>query len=325
MVEFEEFAAKLPRERTVEFTSPEELEETLSQAGIEQPTLQLEKGEFRARLAMSSTNHADLFSDRYSTAISMQLKVPENAVGLLFPRSASGHFLANGEDVGNDRLLVFAGGCGADISGPPLIGSEAISMPETRFIELTEVLCPTADTPENIAILEGDPVQLHSLRTAVRDLIARPESDVHDEDVANVVAETIAWMGDSCCQWEPEHLTVSKARTRVARLAHDYIEDHYAEAVHLADLCRVTGVGCRTVQRSFREYFDITVSDYLKTVRLDSARRQLASANQEETSVTRIALDSGYEHLGRFSVDFHRRFGQLPRDVLKQDDRPKRN
>ena len=324
-MEFEEFSATLPRERAVEFTSPEELEEAFRPDGIEQPTRQLEKGDFRVRLATSQTNYAELFSDRYSTAVSMQLAPQENSVGLVFPRSASGHFLANGEDVGNDKLIVFADGCGAHISGPPLIGSEAIAMPKTQFLELIDVLCPTVDKPEVTAILDGDPVQLHALRGAVGDLVARPESDVHDVDVANVVAETIAWMGDSCGQWEADHLSVSSARTRVARLAHDYIEDNYAEAVHMADLCRVTGVGSRTVQRSFREYFDITVSNYLRTVRLDSARRQLASANREETSVTRIAMDSGYEHLGRFSVDFHRRFGQLPRNVLEKTAGPHRH
>ena len=324
-MEFEEFSATLPRERTVEFTSPEELEEALRQDGIEQPTRQLEKGDFRARLATSLTNDAELFSDRYSTAISMHLAPQENTVGLVFPRSASGHFQANGENVGNDKLIVFADGCGADISGPPLIGSEAIALSKTQFMEFTDVLCPTADKPEVTAILDGDPVQLHALRRAVRDLVARPESDVHDEDVANVIAETIAWMGDSCCKWEPDHLTVTKDRIRVAKSAHEYIEDHYAEAVHIVDLCRVTGVGCRTVQRSFREYYDFTVSNYLKTVRLDSARRQLASADREETSVTRIAMDSGYYHLGRFSVDFHLRFGRLPRNVLQKTTGPHRH
>ena len=317
-MEFEQFAATLPRERTVEFTSPEELEEALRQYGIEQPTHQLRAGHFKARLATSTTNHAELFSDRYSTAVSMQLKAPENAVGIMFPRSASGHLVANGEDVGNDKLLFFPAGCSANISGPPLIGSEAIVMPETQFVELTGVLCPAADRPEVMSIFDGDPVLLHSLRTAVRELVAQPESDVHDEDVANVVAETIAWIGDSCCLCESDHFAVSKARTRVARLAHAYIDDHYSDAVHMADLCRVTRVGCRTVQRSFREYFHVTVSDYLRTIRLDAARRQLAAARREETSVTRVAMDSGYEHLGRFSIDFHRRFGELPRNVLEK-------
>jgi len=315
-VDYEEFAAALPRERMVEFTSPEELEEAFHQIGVDQPTRQLKRGDFRARLAMSSTKYADLFADRYSTAISLQLKLPPEVVGFLIPRSASGHFVANGEDVGNDMLLVFAGGCEADISGPPLIGSEAIAIPESRFIELTEALCPTADRPEVTAIFDGDPVQLHALRKALGDLVTRPESDVHVEDVANVVAEAIAWMGDSCSQWEPHYLTVNAARTRVAKLVQAYIEEHYAEAVHIEDLCRVTTVGARTVQRSFREYFDLTVSNYVKIVRLDSARRQLASAHKEETSVTRIAMDNGCSHLGRFSIEFRERFGQSPKQTL---------
>ncbi len=313
---YDEFAANLPCERTMEFISPEELEEVFHQAGVDQPTRQLERGDFRARLAMSSSKYADLFSDRYSTAISLQLKLPPDTVGFLFPRSASGHFVANGEDVGNDKLLVLAGGREADISGPALVGSESIGIPETRFIEMTEILCPTADRPEVTTILDGDPAQLHTLRKAVTDLVSGAESDMHDEDLANVVAETIAWMGDSCCQREQDYLTVYAARTRIARLARDYIEDHYSEAVHIADLCRITKVGSRTVQRSFREYFDMTVSDYLKSVRLDSARRQLAAAHQEETTVTNIAMDNGCPHLGRFSVEFRERFGQSPRQTL---------
>jgi len=109
---------------------------------------------------------------------------------------------------------------------------------------------------------------------------------------------------------------VSAARIRVAKLVQVYIEEHYGEAVHIEDLCRVSGVGARTVQRSFREYFDLTVSNYLKTVRLDSARRQLAAAHQEEATVTRIAMDNGCTHLGRFSVEFNRRFGQSPKQTL---------
>ena len=313
---YDEFAANLPCERTMEFISPEELEEVFHQAGVDQPTRQLERGDFRARLAMSSSKHADLFSDRYSTAISLQLKLPPDTVGFLIPRSASGHFVANGEDVGNDKLLVLAGGREADISGPALVGSESIGIPETRFIELTEILCPTADRPEVTTILDGDPAQLHTLRKAVTDLVAGAESDIHDEDLVDVVAATIAWAGDSCCQREQDYLTVYAARTRIARLARDFIEDHYSEAVHIADLCRITKVGSRTVQRSFREYFDMTVSDYLKSVRLDSARRQLAAAHQEETTVTNIAMDNGCPHLGRFSVEFRERFGQSPKQTL---------
>jgi transcriptional regulator GlxA family with amidase domain len=81
-------------------------------------------------------------------------------------------------------------------------------------------------------------------------------------------------------------------------------------------------VGVRTLQRCFREYFNITVSNYLKAVRLDSARRELVAAHHSNTSVTRIAMQNGCTHLGRFSVEFRERFGQSPRQALAMH-RPK--
>jgi transcriptional regulator GlxA family with amidase domain len=105
-------------------------------------------------------------------------------------------------------------------------------------------------------------------------------------------------------------------RFHVAKIAQDYIESHYQEAVHIEDLCRVSRVGVRTLQRYFREYFDVPVSQYLKTVRLDSARRELVAANSSEASVTTIAMTHGCTHLGRFSVEFRERFGVSPYEVL---------
>jgi len=315
-VEYEDFAATLPPERTVAFTSPEELEEVFDQAGIDQPTRQLERGDFRARLAMLNTKYADLISDRYSTAVSLQLRLPPDTVGFLFPRSASGHFVANGEDIGNDSLLVFASGCEADISGPALIGADSIAMPESLFVELIEALCPTADRPEVTAIFDGDPVRLHALGQTVADLVGQAESDVHEKDVANVVAEAIVWMGNSLGQQTTDRLSSLSARNLIARLSRDYIEEHYFEAVHIADLCRVSAAGYRTVQRSFSEHFQITVSDYLKLVRLDSARRELEAADPRDETVTNAAMNNGYYHLGRFSIEFRDRFGISPSEVL---------
>lgn len=313
---YDEFVSGLPSERTMEFTSAEEMEEALRQCGVEQPIRQLGSGRFRSALAVQSTAHADLFSDRYNVAMSIRLESPPGTFCLLFPRSASEHFVVNGENVGNDKLIVVANGCDTDIVVPSLAGSEAIVIPETRFIEMTEVLCPTANLIEGTVIIDGDIVRLHQLRHTVADLVAQPESDVQGGDVANVIAQTIAWMGESCSQWGPGQIAANQDQIRVAKLAQEYIEAHYSQAVHVKDLCRVTGVGVRTLQRCFREYFNLTVSNYLKTVRLDSARRELLAADPSGTSVTRIAMENGCPHLGRFSVEFRERFGQLPRETL---------
>ena len=117
----------------------------------------------------------------------------------------------------------------------------------------------------------------------------------------------VASPDDDCC---------SAPNLCVARQAKAYIDAHYMDAVHIKDLCRVTGVGVRTLQRCFRECLNITGSNYLKTVRLEAARRELAASSRDDTSVTTIAMHNGYTHLGRFSVEFRERYGVSPRELL---------
>ena len=106
--------------------------------------------------------------------------------------------------------------------------------------------------------------------------------------------------------------------SKIARSARDIVEASFRSQVFIADLCGETGVGVRTLQRCFKEYFDLTLTDYLKTVRLDFAFRALNAAHPVDNSVTRIALKSGFTHLGRFSTAFRNRFGILPSDLLEK-------
>lgn len=150
--------------------------------------------------------------------------------------------------------------------------------------------------------------------------MAHSELDSSEEEAANIVASSIVWMGESSKQHSPIEISERVACIRVAKIAQRYVESHYQESVHIEDLCRVTGVGARTMQRCFRKYFDMSVSTYLKTLRLDSARRELLAAHSSEVTVTDIAMLNGCTHLGRFSVEFREQFSESPHEVL--DSRP---
>ena len=75
-------------------------------------------------------------------------------------------------------------------------------------------------------------------------------------------------------------------------------------------------MGVRTLQRCFREYFDLTITEYVKTVRLDAARRKLAATDPVRESVSSIAVQHGFSHFGRFSVEYRERFAESPRETL---------
>ena len=311
----EKISSDLLRKR-IRFTSAEEQEEALQLYGINQNTRQLGKGKYRFDLAAHSTEQADLFSGRFRTAVSITLEPAVNTVRFLFPVSAYGQYLASGENVANDKLVVLPSGSGTDIVSSDRAGAEAIAVPDSRYIEMVEALCPTIVRPERMTVIEGNTAQLHALRRAVLSIVTDPDFEPHHEQVVNVVAATIAWMGHFSSHGRPEGSLVNGARTRVAKLAQDFIEDHYYEVVRIEDICRVTGVGVRTLQRCFREYFGVTISKYLKAVRMDAAYRELNAPHTTRLTVAAIALRHGFTHLGRFSVEFRVRFGESPSTML---------
>jgi AraC-like DNA-binding protein len=119
--------------------------------------------------------------------------------------------------------------------------------------------------------------------------------------------------------WTPRVPPVDEAQKIVAERTRAFIDGNFRESLRMEDLCRATGVGIRTVQRCFKACFGVTTTRYLRAVRLDAAYRDLIEARSSQDSVTRIALCNGCHHLGRFSSEFRKRFGQLPSAVLKTD------
>ena len=119
--------------------------------------------------------------------------------------------------------------------------------------------------------------------------------------------------------WTPQARPFDGARSGVAKRARALIDGHFREPVRMEDLCRATGVGVRTLQRCFRQCFGVTVTSYLKAVRLDAAYRDLIAAHPSRDTVTAIAVRNGCRHLGRFSSEFRERFGELPRETLRSE------
>jgi len=91
--------------------------------------------------------------------------------------------------------------------------------------------------------------------------------------------------------------------------ARDFLHEHHAGPVQLADLARQAGVSRYHFLRLFRGAFGATPHEYLTRVRLGRAKALLTAENH---SVTDICLDVGFSSLGSFSTLFAERFGCPP-------------
>src|SRR5262249_44211185 len=97
-----------------------------------------------------------------------------------------------------------------------------------------------------------------------------------------------------------------------------FIFAHIREEIPILRLCREIGVSRRQLEYAFHTAFGVAPHEFIQSVRLNEARRQLMTARQRGLTVTEVASDVGITHLGRFSLAYRRLFGESPRATHKQ-------
>jgi AraC-like DNA-binding protein len=97
------------------------------------------------------------------------------------------------------------------------------------------------------------------------------------------------------------------------------IEQHARDPIALEDLTSVAGVSRRTLQMGFRRFRKAPMG-YLRAVRLELARTELARGGQGAPSVAAVANALEFGHLGRFARDDKARFGEPPSQTLRRGD-----
>lgn len=77
-------------------------------------------------------------------------------------------------------------------------------------------------------------------------------------------------------------------------------------------LAQQTGVSVRSLQEGFRRIKGTTPMAFLREVRLEHVHRMLVDPGTRHQSITEIALDTGFTHLGRFAAEYFQRYGVKP-------------
>ncbi|MGD9861949.1 MAG: AraC family transcriptional regulator [Pseudodonghicola sp.] len=109
---------------------------------------------------------------------------------------------------------------------------------------------------------------------------------------------------------------VSAAAPHKLRLAEEYIEASLDRPLTLEEIARAAGTTARSLQMAFRQFRGTTPLNFLRDRRLERAHRALMTP-RPGTTVTDVATDWGFTHLGRFSQMYRARFGCSPSETLR--------
>jgi AraC-like DNA-binding protein len=109
---------------------------------------------------------------------------------------------------------------------------------------------------------------------------------------------------------------IARADSRLGqvRRAIAWIREHYDQALRIAALAEIAGMSAASFHRHFKAATALSPLQYQKSIRLQQARRMLAT----KRDASRVAYAVGYESASQFSREYARQFGLPPaRDAAR--------
>jgi AraC-like DNA-binding protein len=142
----------------------------------------------------------------------------------------------------------------------------------------------------------------------------------------------ILYLGDFCLmdfKWALLKLLETDINKNRKHLAVNFVPIHEAvEMIHQAvrvgteiNLEKVLdfyGGPIRTFYYNFKRYTGCTPHQYIKNLKLAQVQKLLKLASPDCNEVRSIAYQLGFRHLGQFSSDYKKLFGEVPSDTLKR-------
>ena len=99
------------------------------------------------------------------------------------------------------------------------------------------------------------------------------------------------------------------------RLVEEYIVANWNRPIAIEDLASAAGASARSIFKAFRDSRDCSPMAFVKSVRLQHARRMLQQPDAA-TSVVSVAFACGFLNPGHFARDYRVAFGELPSVTL---------
>lgn len=104
------------------------------------------------------------------------------------------------------------------------------------------------------------------------------------------------------------------SRFKLTRDAEDLMRANLHHPLGAIDICSALGASDRSLRLAFKERFGVGPMIYYKTLRLNAVRNDLKYSREPAIA---IAHRWGFSHMGNFSVDYRRAFGESPSQTAR--------
>lgn len=108
---------------------------------------------------------------------------------------------------------------------------------------------------------------------------------------------------------------------KVVRRVEEYLDAFGSGPIHISQICGHLHVSRRTLHRAFNEALGIGPIAFLRHRRLCAVHKMLRSSPAGSQSISDLAMQFGFQNLGRFAGYYHHLFGEYPSETRQRHRR----
>jgi AraC family ethanolamine operon transcriptional activator len=274
----------------------------------ELPQVGFSAGSFAANAAKGVTRpghmalHIDLGSDPSRRISGMELE-PDDIVAargaVAFEYLARGHHLAASFNVPESVAL----------SAMEWRAAGSSELRSGRLLRVTGAAHRVRTIRQVLSALVGDDAQAGALETL-------QTGEFASGSLLDAVVGALLGL------WHHEHgahvAVAHYQRMPIVRRAEEFMRANLGESIMLHHICAAARASERAVEYAFCDVYGMGAKQYLKLLRLHRVRRGLKEMPPQVQTIADIAQTFGFWHMGHFSTDYRRLFGETAQATRRQ-------
>jgi len=315
----EQYLSQVETVDSVQFCSIEEMQATADAQGWSANYRQLQAGKLLAGSYAGACGDITLADEFVSRQIEVVGTTPDAHITVVAPISSARVWM-NGRSFDKHGVLCFP--AGAEMHGVPSENHRILSM----HVPITLLQTAGLDTCDAWTRLIGGESAYVELDGATGAALKRlMYAAIHESLPASerpYVARELLIRLNSIVGLSIESQSCvyrdSVAETyRVVERSREFIEAHLFESIPLGEVCRYAAASLSKLERIFQRELQMSPSRYILTRRLIAVNAGLKQTGSCSSPVATVAMDYGFNHLGRFAGTYRGFFGELPSDTLR--------
>jgi AraC family ethanolamine operon transcriptional activator len=287
--------------------------------------VQLESGKFQGKVFQAISPTYNLSHAQFNRPLKQRGLPPRKLRNIVIPGTSSLQIKWRSHQVNGNSIMIFPLGGELESISNRNFDVFIVGIAEEQLARMSKILDlpPLNSLIKEAEVVDCCPLTVAQLRYKLyqltHELVTNPELLNHvgfsnEVEVEFLQQLLLALNGGKSIS----PISTPRRKEYTLKCAEEYINQYVYKGLTIREICEDLNISERTLRSAFCDHYGISPKTYLKRYQLTQIHRQLRQAEPSSVTVSAIANNWGFWHMGQFAKDYTAMFGELPSVTLQR-------